>query len=102
MNKVIMFSILVLFFGCCPEPDSDQVKSDFARYRSDLKLISVKNTECSPPCFYWTIECEKRELDTTLIVKEFWQYCCSDIFGGEQVIKAKREGEFEYNIVTIR
>ena len=69
--------------GGCPEPVKEKVLDDFNSKHPNAKLLKLKNTENSPPCFYWNLVYVLKE-DT---IDEYWQYCCSDIFDSNQKLR---------------
>ena len=76
MIKYITFIILTfIIFGCtCLEPDQDYIKNDFIKYYPDYRLVSIKNTENSPPVFYWEIKYELKNQTKSELNIETWQY----------------------------
>lgn len=87
LRFVIFISIIsIIFFSCggCPEPDDEQVKADFESNCTNCELVSIKNIETSPPCFYWEV---KHKIETDSIITSTYKYCCSDIFDSNQTLE---------------
>ena len=67
---------LVVQLSCtCSEPDSEYVTNDFKKSFPNHELMSIKNIENSPPCFYWKVRYKKRN---DSVRQEVWQYCDND------------------------
>jgi hypothetical protein len=71
----ILALVSTMLTACGKEPDEAYVRKQFARLHNADSLITVKNTETSPPCFYWAVTYQ----DSSKFTKtETWQFCEGD------------------------
>lgn len=83
---------MIVAAGCCSEAKHENVLEDFATKHPSGNILSINNTENSPPCSYWDV---LYVLDNDTF-SEKWQYCCSDIFDSERVLRIKKTGKHSY------
>ncbi len=69
---VIIIALNLIIVSCAPnEPDEKYIKKQFSQNHKNDKFIECKNTEVSPPCFYWNVT-YKDSLEN--IKTEKWQF----------------------------
>jgi hypothetical protein len=71
-----VLGILVLIAISPGEPDEKNIKAEFIKLYPNCALLSYKNTEISPPCFYWEIKYKCRNQNDIII--ESWQFWETD------------------------